>query len=191
MRKTAFTLIEVLLAITIIAVIAALVFPAIVRSKGAAQESNCVQRLRQWHLAISLYRELCGDTAIYGLPHVMGLPVPTTLRTAVEANVIPATMVYCPSGADPTDRTIRASYFQMWYDPLYMNLPPGVGAEQWEPYVLEHQDNSVLIVDRNHQIPGTLYGSPLQTHRGIGLYLGGHTKTISKKGDQSRRAWWN
>lgn len=63
MTRRALTPIEIPVVIAIVAVIAAPVTPAIVRAKEAADETSCKERLRQWHMAIGLYREQLGDHA--------------------------------------------------------------------------------------------------------------------------------
>jgi len=53
--KRGFTLVELLVVIAIIALLAALLLPTLVRSKGSAQRIQCVSSLRQLGLAAHLY----------------------------------------------------------------------------------------------------------------------------------------
>ena len=53
--KSQFTLIELLVVIAIIAVLAALLLPALARSKGMAKRASCAAQLKQIHLLMENY----------------------------------------------------------------------------------------------------------------------------------------
>lgn len=53
--RPAFTMIEVLAALSIVAVVACMVLPALVRGREAANRISCVNNLRQWSLALQNY----------------------------------------------------------------------------------------------------------------------------------------
>jgi prepilin-type N-terminal cleavage/methylation domain-containing protein len=117
----AFSLVELLITIAIIAIIAAILLPTLASAKNKARQAECIGNLRQWGLAFRLYADDNGDflprrgqgvqtlTRIdrpedwfNSLPFYFGLK---TFQTMVSNNVSPEahtkSLFICPAAENP------------------------------------------------------------------------------------------
>jgi prepilin-type N-terminal cleavage/methylation domain-containing protein len=136
-RRHAFSLAELLVTIAIVAVLAALLLPALSNGKTRALQTECANNLRQWGLAYRMYADDYNDFLprrgqgvqvlaeitrpedwFNSLPCYLGL---ASFQTMVSNNVKPAahtkSVFICPSAEDP-----GAAYFLPYG--MNMNLCP-------------------------------------------------------------------
>jgi len=104
-RSMAFTIIEVLVVITIISLLLGLIVPVLGRARAIAQQTVCQSRLRQWGLAFKLYATQ--NDGFY--PHIDGRDR-TSSNPVTEADV--------------------ADYYFGWVDVL----PPLMGEKPWREH---------------------------------------------------------
>jgi len=103
-RKNAFTLIELLVVVAIIAVLVALLLPALAQAREASRKITCASNLRQVGMAMRYYASDDRDEFPAGAYHE-GYPSMTTWDRAIQkytSNAIAAV----PSSSAPVDVTV-------------------------------------------------------------------------------------
>ena len=131
----AFTLIELLVVVSIIALLTAILLPVFFSVRGKARQTVCVSNLRQLGLAISLYAQDADDLYPYGNdpsdtntnPNIwLSSPYYTQVHAMLPLNFILQPYVqnnelwHCPSDSGYTGLDISATYG----DPIPLDATP-------------------------------------------------------------------
>lgn len=173
-----FALIELIIIIAIIALLAGLITPVFLRAKQSANEAICVSNLKQFHVALEMYRADWSTTDV-GTPAQMGFPI-------FADSLLP------PQECRGLDRRCASPgvYTMRWPSPdpqaPYYSEEAFV---RWAEYVGTYGSSAILLYDASHQ--DHCPNSEFSRRRVLGLNLGGSVYWRVRRGDPFSVEWWH
>ncbi len=181
-RQSGFTLLEMIYCITIIAILAAILYPAFRSAKHSAQIQASLSNLHHMHVALMLYQGNQGNPGHYGSLASMGLPSDAIQATAA---VIPSGLEKSPCGNIPEwSHSDVAPQVQYEY---FIVTSAGAKPEQ---DLVKYQENTVMFTDMNCADRGVNLMSSYFKHRGLGVQLSGALLNLNRSGPYHLQSWW-
>ncbi len=193
--RRAFTLIELLIVIAIIAILAAILFPVFARAREKARQASCQSNLKQIGLALRMY---CQDYDEINTPIYYSIGGGNSFRwhQTVQPYMRSTEMYRCLSGAQLVD-TYTGLY--MSYGMNSFNLDPGVYPCLWyataDSQIMD-PSGTIWVADSFHPTDpaqgsyyvggGATFTEPVNRvgyrHNGMfnALWYDGHVKSMGK-----------
>ncbi|MBS1723914.1 MAG: hypothetical protein JSS66_13280 [Armatimonadetes bacterium] len=178
MKRSGFTLMETIASIAILITLGALLAPALAELKLRAKVTSSFQRLRQFHIALSMYRSEYDGDGCYGPPAAMGLPT----LTNIAYTRLGFTWDFWKSPCGRHPKLIKGD--SEWY--AYC---PGDGYP-WSEDIVLYRENTPLMMDTNCSPPGSDPQNPYDEKYVLGVLLSGQLKARRGTGRYEWAEWW-
>jgi prepilin-type N-terminal cleavage/methylation domain-containing protein len=178
--RRGFTLTELLVCLSIIAVTASFLFPVIKSAKASSKEATCANKLRQMAIAVELYRSDNDGSARSGTQPQMGLPPYKGLLN------LPPEIWRC----------LGTNRFPGLQNPPFAKLfgwnvedPAAPQLRTWAEYTKKVDSRAVLFSDGNHRNDGKPV-SPFYTQFALGICIDTSLIKRSQRGDFRLTSFW-
>jgi prepilin-type N-terminal cleavage/methylation domain-containing protein len=117
-RLRGFTLVELLVVIAIIALLAALLLPALSKTKGQAQRTTCLSNLKQINLAVQLYAGANGDI-LPAAPNTGAYTAFSTNHFAIFYKGLVKSYAGLQGPSSPQDKVFACPADTFYFDEIY------------------------------------------------------------------------
>jgi len=174
-KKRGFTLVEIICVTAIIAALAAITLPVYHRAKLSAKTTASVQRLHQFGIAISLYREQWGARG-YNSVEALALPDYQWFFSGYGGAFTPPQHLASPCGYNAAFDAPWLSNGGIGY---YHVAPNPMNIYLYERFM----DRSLVVYDFQCNAADTKVGDYFARKRSLGLLLSGQVVSVFRVGD--------